>query len=437
VKLTVRTPGRSLVCVLIATLALTACGSSGSKSSGGSKSQTQAPGSPIAAASGAPAPAGKGAAFNLGTICSCSGAQSAVLAQLGNVSTAWARSINAGGGINGHPVKLTVLDDSGNPATALQDAKQLVETDHIQALVGDDSLADQSYQKYVDGAGVPVVGGLAPSIPFLTDPNFFATGATLPVMTVGLGALAKAAGAKKLGVMYCSETPLCAEVIPIAKGAAQLSGLAFASLAISATSPSYAAPCLNFKNQGVDALFVADNAAVVQRVVAACAQQGYKPAIVDEATTGDAQWLQDPNLNGVLLSSSNPGFTDGTNPGVAAFTAALKKYAPGVLTSTAFSYDTLYPWIAGELFATAAKTGGLTPSSTSAQVKAALDRIKGQTLGGLAPPLTVTPGKPVFVPCYYGVTIKSGAYADLQGGKPMCLTTTQSTALEAALKKLI
>lgn len=413
----------SVVLVIAVAIAVGACGSS---SSNGSKS-------PTAAASG---PKVTGTAFNLGAICSCSGAQAAALADVKNVSTAWADSVNATGGVNGHQVKLTVMDDGGNPATALQDVKQLVQSDHIQALVSDGSLADGTFASYIAGQGVPVVGGFSPSIPFLENPDFFATGATLPVQTVGAAALAKQAGEKTLGVMYCSETPLCAEVIPIAKGAAALSGLGFASAAISSTAPSYAAPCLAMKAKGVDALFVADNAAVVQRVVAGCAQQGYKPAIVSETTTADSAWLSDPNFNGALLSSSNPGYTDASNPGVAAFLAAVKRYAPGVVGSSAFSYDTLYPWIAGQLFEAAAKAGDLTPSSTPAEVKQALYKVKGNTLGGLTAPLTITPGQPVFSPCYYGVTIKNGAYVALNGGKPTCLTTAQATALQAALKKL-
>jgi branched-chain amino acid transport system substrate-binding protein len=414
---------------LLASVALAACGSSSKSSS----TPTSAAGAG-SSSSAAPTPSPKGTAFNLGAICSCSGVQAAALARVKEVSTVWADSVNAAGGVNGHPVKITVMDDSGNPATALQDVKQLVQVDHIQALVGDGSLADGSFQTYIANAGVPVIGGFSPSIPFLTNPDFFATGATLPVSAVGVAALGKAAGKKKLGVMYCSETPLCAQLIPIAKGAAGLSGLGFTSVAISGTAPSYAAPCLTMKGNGVDALFVADNGSIVKRVVDGCAQQSYRPAIVSTTTTADPTWLTDPNFNGALLSSTNPGYTDASNSGIAAFLAALKKYDPSLLTSPQFGYDTLYPWLAGKLFQAAATAGALTPASSPAQVKTALYKIKDDTLGGLAPPITITPGKPVFVPCYYGVTIKNGAYQALDGGKPTCLTATQATALLSALK---
>ena len=77
----------------------------------------------------------------------------------------------------------------------------------------------------------------------------------------------------------------------------------------------------------------------------------------------------------------------------------------------------------------------MTPSSTSTEVKQALYKTNGTTLGGLSAPLPIMPDKPVFSPCYYGLTIKNGAYADLDGGKPVCLTAAQAAALQAGLKK--
>ncbi|MHB8736941.1 MAG: ABC transporter substrate-binding protein [Terriglobales bacterium] len=104
-------------------------------------------GSSSSASSSAPAAAPKvsGPSFNLGAICSCSGLTAAALADVKDGSTVWVDSVNAAGGVNGHPVKLTLMDDGGNPATGLQDVKQLVQYDHIQALVGDESVVDGSF----------------------------------------------------------------------------------------------------------------------------------------------------------------------------------------------------------------------------------------------------------------------------------------------------
>jgi branched-chain amino acid transport system substrate-binding protein len=312
-----------------------------------------------------------------------------------------------------------------------------VQTDHVMAIVGDGSLADNSWASYVASTGVPVVGGFSPSIPFLTNPDFFANGATLPVQTVGVFALAKQAGRKKVGVMYCTETPLCAQLIPIAKGAAALTGMGVTSVAVSGTAPSYAAPCLAMKSAGVDSLFIADNAAIVGRIVAACAQQGYKPLTVSETTTADSSWLTNASFDGAQLASSNANYTDPSLPGVQTFLSAINKYAPGLSTGAQFSYDTFYPWLAGSLFSAAAKAADIGPTSTPADVKKGLYALKNETLGGLSAPLNFAPGKPAFATCYYGVTIKGSKFGSLNGGKATCLTAAQATGLAAGLKKLV
>jgi len=415
-------------CAVTAALAIGACGSSstGNGSSSGSSSATSA----------VKAPAVTGPAFKVAAICSCSGPQAAALAKLSDVSSAWAASVNAGGGIGGHKVKMVTVDDGSNPATALKQVKDLIENQHVQAIVGDGSLVDNDWASYVSKAGVPVLGGLAPSLPFIVNPDWFATGANLPVVTVGVGALAKSVGKKTLGVAYCAETPLCKQLDPLAKGAAQLSGLGYASLSISGTAPNYTAQCLKLKGSGVDALVVADNASIVSRLTSGCAQQGYKPLTVSQTNTADTSWLKDPNFEGAVLASSNPNYTDMSNPGIKAFHDVLDKYAPGVTSGKQFSYDLIYPWIAGKLFEATVEAGSLTPSSTPAEVKAALYKIKGETLDSLAPPLTYTKGQPAFVPCYYGVAIKGGKFASLNSGKPTCLSTAQATGLQASLKAL-
>jgi hypothetical protein len=76
--------------------------------------------------------------------------------------------------------------------------------------------------------------------------------------------------------------------------------------------------------------------------------------------------------------------------------------------SEQFSYDVIFPWIDGQLFAAAAKAGNLDASSKPADVIAALDSIQNETLDGLAPPLSFAKGQPHFVGCYFETQLKSG-----------------------------
>jgi branched-chain amino acid transport system substrate-binding protein len=413
----------ALCCALFAMGALSACGSDDAQSTGsagGSSSSKPA------------APALKGDPIVVGSICSCSGAQSAVLASVKDVNEAWAKSVNAKGGINGHPVKMIVEDDGGQPAKGLAAAKKLVEQDNVLAIVGELSLTDGAWEKYVTQKGVPVVGGLPIAPPFLKNPDFFTSGASQVVATAGTMEQAKKAGKKSVGVLYCAESPVCAQLDPLAKGAAKLTGLTYRSGKASSTAPNYTAPCLANKNAGVDALYVGMNSAVVQRVMNACAQQGYKPLSIGSTNTVGKDWLKNPNLDGAIAVSTNANPCNDSIPAVKDFHDALDEYAPGVRDEDGFGVNQLYPWAGGKLFEAAADAAKLTPTSTAADLKKGLYSLKNETLGGLAPPLTFTRGKPAFPTCYFTVRLEDGNFAD--GEKPACLTAQQTTALTSALK---
>ena len=113
----------SAVCVVVA-LVGAACSSSGGKPSSGSSSQAGA------------------APIKVGVICTCSGGGGfGVVLEPGlRVYKAWASSVNAAGGINGHPVQLITKDDAGNPSKAQAAATELVSA-HVVA-VADISLLD-------------------------------------------------------------------------------------------------------------------------------------------------------------------------------------------------------------------------------------------------------------------------------------------------------
>ena len=79
-----------------------------------------------------------------------------------NMITAYYNCVNANGGVNGHPVHLFVQYDQTQPAQIAAAAKQLIQTDHVVAIVGVFDLLectiDQGYWKqlgiYEMGAGI-------------------------------------------------------------------------------------------------------------------------------------------------------------------------------------------------------------------------------------------------------------------------------------------
>jgi branched-chain amino acid transport system substrate-binding protein len=373
-----------------------------------------------------------GSAIVIGSICSCSNPSTAAsLGRSGDVIKAWADSVNASGGINGHPVKLIVADDGGDPAKSLQAAKTLVESDKVVAIVGFQSLQDASWAKYVASKGVPVVGGNPNEASMFTNPDFYPSAATLPMMIEGIVNMAKTAGAKTIGVMYCAESPVCAQAVPIVQGLAKLDGLQVVAQKVSASAPDYTAPCLAMKNSNASVVYYALDSQLILRVQAQCAQQGYRPLPDPGSGSVAKDWLTNSAVNGALVASETANYTDKSIPAVQSMYAALDKYAPGLTSSAQFSFPLVNPWAGGLLFQKAAEAAHLTPTSTPADVKRGLYALKNETLDGLAPPLTFTPGKPTIAGCYFPLKIASGNFTSTGNGAPMCLDAATLAKVKA------
>jgi len=376
-----------------------------------------------------------GPSFVLGAIGSYSGAQSSSIGLVDDTSKVWAKWINDNGGINGHPVKLIVKDDALDPGKALQAAKELVEQDHVQAIVGEHSQIDNVWAKYVQDKGIPVIGGNPTQPSMFTYPNFFPTGASTPANLMALIVQMKENNLKKLGMVYCAEAPVCATLGTLATAISTVVGdvsVAYTGK-IAATQPSFTSECLAAKSAGADAFFTADSAPLGPKVASDCQKVGYNPHIVAETTTTSSLWTSAPSVSGALLTAPNANYSDTSVPGIKDFHDAIEKYQPDMLKSPQVGGNDLWAWAGGQLFATAAKNAHLTPSSTPAQIMAAMYTVKDETLNGISPPLTFTKGKPTNITCYFTAKINDGKFESLNDGKPSCL----SADLVAGLDKIL
>jgi branched-chain amino acid transport system substrate-binding protein len=146
--------------------ALAACGSSSSSSSAGGTSS----GSSSSSSSG-----GSGSApIKIGAVSSITGP--IPIPDGTNGATAYFDALNAKGGINGHKIQYIIDDDQANPATSAQDARQLVDSDNVVALVGGESLVECPINgRYYKSVGIyDVMGGAATPTCF-TSPNISPT----------------------------------------------------------------------------------------------------------------------------------------------------------------------------------------------------------------------------------------------------------------------
>lgn len=406
----------ALVAAVAATMALAGCGSSNeSNTAGGTGS------SPTSASSGSGA---SGAAWKIGSIASCSGTQADSEGGVCKTMQAWADSVNAAGGINGHKVDLIMKDDQGNPTTSTAMVKELVEKDHVIAIVGDTSNVDVTWADYVKSKGVPVVGGLPVNTTFISNSDFFGIGTNLLALNYATIETAKNAGYTKVGFLYCAESPQCAQSVPAFEGAAKLLGVQATTAKVSGTAPDYTAQCLQLKNAGTQTYEVGSGAQVVLRVLASCRQQGLSAPLIQTDGTFQNSWTKDKNTEGTLGVELTAPWFDSSIPGVKEFQDTLQKSAPDVYNSDLYGPTTFYGWLSGKLFEAAAKAGNLGDNPTAADVTKGLFALKDETLNGAIAPTTYqqgSKGAPAFNTCYFNIQIKGGQYSSLNGGKPTCI----------------
>src|ERR1700744_739265 len=382
------------VVMATAACAITAC----------SSGATSSPASSGASASGASVLSGaeaSGTPIAIGSIGTYSGPLGANTSRMGEFINAWASWTNAHGGVGGHPVKLTSFDDGGNATTAITDVKQLITQDKVVAIVSDMSFSDESWASYAQQAGVPVIGGQTWRAPFVTNPDFFSTGAGAAAESYGEMALAKANGAK-VATVYCSEDPVC-------KGAAQADqilgksagpGVAYSGF-VAATAPDYTATCQAIQSSGAQSLVLGLASSTLISMVKTCQQQGVTAPMILGGVTGTQAVVQSPVTKDFLDSDNVFPFFDDSTPATKAFQDAMKQYVPDLGDQT--GPLPAYVWTAGQLFKAAveaSKASVVTPES----VKAGLYALPaGTTLDGLAPPLTFTKGssRPTPVNCYF------------------------------------
>jgi branched-chain amino acid transport system substrate-binding protein len=380
-------PGRFVAVLLgVGLVVLAGCGSS-SKSS--SSATTAGGGSATTAGSGGGGSSSGGAPFVIGSVTDVTGAEASSEGTVNKSLEAWADWTNANGGINGHQVKLIAMDTGFNPSTALAEVKQLVEQDHIIALVGEQTSFDATFATYLQQKGIPAVGaGLYTQASF-TNPDWFPQGTTTIPENYNEIHLGVTKGFTKFADLYCAESPACAQSVPLIKAIAPTQGVTLAySASVAAASPDYTAPCLAAKAAGAQYMGIGDNSSVIIRVATSCMQQGYTPTQVGTDGSVTATWATSPAMQGALAVQNDAPFSDTANPGIQTMITALNKYQPGVYTSPTYGENDVYAWTSGLLFTAAAKAANLGDNATAAQVINGLYALHDETLGGMAPPLS-------------------------------------------------
>jgi branched-chain amino acid transport system substrate-binding protein len=371
---------------------------------------------------GQPAGASTGAPVVFGDICSCTGPEASTIAQTSSVLQAWASWTNAHGGIDGHKVEVIVKDDGYNPATSLSDAQTLVESDHIIGLF-DNSDEDQSFATYIEQQKVPVFGDTE-TLAGQTNPDFYPQGTSFSNSIAAYAVAMKNAHVKKMADLYCAEVAICAQSVPQLQAALNKEGYGTKivySIGIGFAAPNYTAQCLAAKQAGATVLSIGDASEVVTRVAINCAKQGYDPIELGGDGTVSKSWLTIPGMQGNIdVQPDLPWFIH--DAATKDMYTALDKYAPAVAPGPNMGEVVIQNWAMGQEALAAGGAGHLSATPTAAEITNGLESLKGDTLGGLAPPLTFAKGKPHHIPCFFEMGIKDQKFVPLFGGKDLCVS---------------
>lgn len=423
---------------IAAALTVAACGSSTpaatttSSSVGGSPSSASGNATPTSSSEGGSSSSASGSATGAEIVIGNIGTYSGLTSTIGptrKLIEAWAADVNAAGGLGGHPVRLIVKDDTASPTTAIAAVKQLVEDEHVVAIVSDMSIIDQSWYKYIATTSVPVIGGLPFQPGMSTNANFFPSGGSGISRIYGELQQAKKLGSK-FGQLYCAEAPACATDGKLFKFFAPDLGMEVpVSQSITAAQPNYTAGCQALIDSGVQSYQIGHAADVALRVMDACYQQGLKARQISTGGIPATSWLTHPSAEGTINIGENFPYQDTSTPGTKAYSEMVAKHNLGAdLTSDSGTYA----WAGLKLFEAAVKGVG-SGEVTSESLKTALYTMKGETLDGVAPPLTFKQKAPTSINCWVVSVIQNGKWVTPNGLKYDCAPDDRVAAAATAV----
>jgi branched-chain amino acid transport system substrate-binding protein len=362
---------------------------------------------------------------NVGTY-SATGASGAVGAGKDMIA-AWAKWVNAHGGVNGHPIKLIQKDNKNDQALAVSQVKELVEQDHVVAFVSNqDGSLNAGYADYLKEKNIPVLGGSVFTLdPWVSNPMFYPQGITAIPNITALVAIAKKAGYKNLGSLACAEAAQCAAANTLVKNLSAKGGVEYVyGGLVSSTAPDYTANCLAAKDAHADILMLlVATADTGSKIADDCARQNYKPAWILPGEAIGAGYLKSNSFNNTFNAAGVlPWFSK--DPALKDFKAAMKKYTDVDLDSSDEPLTADDAWVSGLMFQKAVELSGVTGVPTSADILTGLSKFENETLGGLAGGLTYTNPENKNQGCYFTIKIKRQKFTLPDGSTPACVATS-------------
>lgn len=291
---------------------------------------------------------------------------------------AYFECLNANGGINGHPVSYTIVDDALNPAKAAQGATTLVEDKKVVAVVGSTSylecpVAGPIYAK----ANVFELEAAGGSAQCYTSANISSVAQSAPLTILSAAQVAKEqGGAKTISVIVPNIPGLGDASIEAVKRYAGANGVKVlksvlyppgvqdaTSVVLSAAAPKPDAIVVGAVPADAAAIFkAAQGQNLKSRIKFTCAATCYSPGVPEAL---GSYWEKD-----LLIAHSFADFT-ASGPDMKLWRSVMAKYAPKVDGDN----FTIGSFLAAKIFSdTLAKTkGDYSTTSVTDALKAVVD----------------------------------------------------------------
>jgi branched-chain amino acid transport system substrate-binding protein len=333
---------------------------------------------------------------------------------------AWVADVTARGGLSGHPVRLILGDDGGDPARAQTLVRRMVEQDKVQAfytVAAPTTL--QAVTPYLEQVQIPIIGlcECNPAVdesPMAFQPGI---GSTTGLAWAHLAPLVGLSDKRKLSVFYCREVASCPQSAEgIKRLAAQVGVQVVNEVQMSIAQPDYTAEVLSARNAGADAIIaVADNPTII-RILRSAHRQGYKPQMSTPTSSYEPRFIRSgaDDVEGTVVASSTVPWS--TSPRLADYRAAMARFLPDGELSTLGAEM----WGSGKLIELLARRFPANPAS--ADFLDGLYALRGETVGGIFPPLAFVKGKghAATNQCVVPVKVVAGQFKPLSDDQFSC-----------------
>jgi branched-chain amino acid transport system substrate-binding protein len=321
---------------------------------------------------------------------------------------AWVSSINAKGGLGGHPVRVIQADVGGDPAKAQAIARQFVEQDHVAALFYDYMFTEkQAVLPYLEQKQVPLIGTQGGDVsgdhsPIDFNPLLGPDQGDAWSFILGVNTLTSK---KKLASFYCREANTCSVQEQSFKKLLPWNGLQLVYEAqVSLAQPDYTSEILQAKNAGAEVILCLVDSQSVARIAQAAHRQGWNVQLAGTYNLEQSLILQSAkDLDGLILSTREGPYQ--TSPKLNEYRDAMARYQPGGdmgdLGAGVFVVGKLLEKLAPQL-----------PDKPGpADFIKAMYSIHGEKLDGLLPGITFNKGEHVNVNlCVVPITLKNGTF---------------------------